>query len=732
MFQWLRRALRVPVKLALLISLLLLPLGLLVYQFTVSSNTNIEFAKKEVQGVRYLRPLLQLREHLVEHRAAAVALARGDREPLTALQTARERADDALQALRAEDATLGAVLATGNRVATLQQRWQALRDGVETGRLEAAQVVAGHAEVLALANDLGLAIGDSSNLILDPDLDSYYLMDAALLRLPRMQEDVAAIGLDGVESLAAGISDAASRTTQGFRVARLRDDQRALERGFGVAFGTNPGLASRLNGTFRETATGLSGFLETVESRLLPTAGPAIAVGEFRVAVAGGLDRLFQFDDQVLTNLDGLLGARIGRLTAQRNQRLGLAGGLTALALLGTVLISRGINRQVRAIRDTLTQVGVGNLTARAKVISADELGSTAHGLNGMLDNIRGLMQSQEERDEIQASIMKLLNEVSSVADGDLTASAEVGADITGAIADSFNLMISELRRIIEDVQSTTAAVSRTAEEVQGATARLAQGSSGQATQITETSTVLEGLTNSIQQVAERAVAASGVAQQALDRARQGAQSVTETIEGMNGIRTQVQETAKRIKRLGESSQEIGDIVQVIGDIADRTSILALNASIQAAAAGDAGRGFMVVAEEIERLAERAAASSKNIETLVKTIQSETNEAVSAMEGTTREVVGGSTLAVSAGRSLSEIEEVSRRLATIIDGISSDARSQAQGSQEVARTMERISLISTNTAAGSLETAQSIRNLSEQANRLRTSLERFKLPGRAA
>ena len=412
----------------------------------------------------------------------------------------------------------------------------------------------------------------------------------------------------------------------------------------------------------------------------------------------------------------------------------GVTGGVAAAALAlvvgAALLLSGNLVRQIRAINDVFGQIGVGNLQARARVVSSDESGAMAGSLNAMLDTTLTLIQSREERDRIQTSIQKLLDEVSGVAEGDLSGQAEVTTDVTGAIADSFNLMIAELRRIISQARDTSLQVSSAANEIQTTTEHLAQGSEAQSLQIIDTSAAVDELAVSVQQVSESSSQAAAVAEQALQTARQGTEAVTKTIQGMGGMRQQVQETAKRIKRLGESSQEVGEIVELIGDIADRTSILALNASIQAAMAGDAGRGFAVVAEEVERLAERSAEATKRIATLIKSIQSETNEAVAAMEATTREVVGGSALANEAGQALEAIQSVSSRLAEIIQSISLAAKQQARGSEGVARAMGEISEVTQQTSAGTKQAAVSIRNLVELADELRESMERFRLPER--
>jgi len=453
---------------------------------------------------------------------------------------------------------------------------------------------------------------------------------------------------------------------------------------------------------------------------------PAI-LGYAKASHTGGIEAIEQL------NWTGLITIETQEALAPvaASTRLALISGLVAaLAAAGlAVLVTRGLTVQVRHIMDLFSQIGIGNFDTRAKVTSGDELGTMTESLNAMLDNTLALIQTREERDAMQASIMKLLDEVGGVAEGDLTGEAEVTADITGAIADSFNFMITQLRDVISGVQEATLQVSASANEIQTTAEHLAQGSEAQAMQIADTAAAIDEMAVSIQQVSENATLSATVGEQALANAQQGAEAVQDTVEGMNRIRDQVQETAKRIKRLGESSQEIGEIVQLIDDIADRTSILALNASIQAAMAGEAGRGFAVVAEEVERLAERSTEATKQITTLIRTIQNETNEAVAAMESTTQEVVEGSLLADQAGQALSEIEGVSNRLAELSQSISLASKQQARGSETLAISMDEISEVTQQTAAGTKQAALSISTLALLADELRASVSAFRLPG---
>jgi len=455
--------------------------------------------------------------------------------------------------------------------------------------------------------------------------------------------------------------------------------------------------------------------------------GKQAIIGHGKASHTGGIEAIEQLNWTSLASIE----RQEALAPVAASTRLALISGLVAaLAAAGlAVLSARSLTDQIRHIMDLFSQIGIGEFQARTEVTSGDELGTMAASLNTMLDSILVLIQTREERDVMQASVMKLLDEVSGVAEGDLTAEAEVTADITGAIADSFNFMISQLRDIISGVQEATLQVSSSANEIQTTAEHLSQGSEAQAVQIADTAAAVEEMAVSIQQVSENAALSATVGEQALANAQQGAKAVQDTVEEMNRIRDRVQETAKRIQRLGESSQEIGEIVQLIGDIADRTSILALNASIQAAMAGEAGRGFAVVAEEVEHLAERSTEATRQIETLIRTIQNETNEAVAAMEATTQEVVAGSQLADQAGQALAEIEGVSNRLAELSQSISLAAKQQARGSETLAMSMDEISEVTQQTSAGTKQAAVSISSLALLADELRASVSAFRLPG---
>jgi len=349
-------------------------------------------------------------------------------------------------------------------------------------------------------------------------------------------------------------------------------------------------------------------------------------------------------------------------------------------------------------------------------------------GLVMVRETNRQLHETAEKNERNQNAIMRLLDEIEDLADGDLTVTASVTEDFTGTIADSINYSVDQLRDLVATINLTAGQVAGAVQETQATAMHLAQASEHQAQQIAEASTAINQMAQSIDQVSANAAESSAVAERSVEIANKGNEVVHNTIHGMDNIREQIQDTAKRIKRLGESSQEIGDIVSLIDDIADQTNILALNAAIQASMAGDAGRGFAVVADEVQRLAERSSAATRQIETLVRAIQADTNEAVISMEQTTTEVVRGARLAQDAGVALEEIEGVSKTLAALIQSISNAAQQQTSSAGQISLTMNVIQQITTQTSSGSTATAESIGNLAKMASQLRRSVSGFTLP----
>ncbi|MBA3477215.1 MAG: methyl-accepting chemotaxis protein [Lautropia sp.] len=407
------------------------------------------------------------------------------------------------------------------------------------------------------------------------------------------------------------------------------------------------------------------------------------------------------FGSEKLT--DSISGMRAAMTAARAEHATSewLVVGFASLALLGLLLLGK-------AYYDD----------SAAKALEADEQRAEAEGLE---------QEAKRLNDQNQAAILRLMNELQGVADGDLTVQATVSEDITGAIADSVNYTIEELRDLVGRINRTAAAVAEASGQAQITSSGLQAASDQQSREIRQTGEAVLSMASQIKQVSASASESADVARQSLMAAGRGRDAVQNAIAGMNGIRDQIQETAKRIKRLGESSQEIGEIIELISDITEQTNVLALNAAIQAASAGEAGRGFTIVAEEVQRLAEKSAEATRQISALVKAIQTDTHDAVAAMERSTQGVVQGAKLSDDAGTALSGIGKVSQELADLIMRISRTTQRQAESAESVAQSIQRILLVTEQTSEGTQQTAGSILQLSELAGELKNSVSRFKV-----
>lgn len=721
------RSLRMWQKFALMVLAMGVPFVTAVLLLVGQGRGQVDMARNEIDGVEYLAAWRQPFQAIGQHRAATSALLAGDANFRGTQMSLQSKVDAGFASLDVVDAKFGERFGTTPILAEAKRLWQDLK--ARSQNLSAGESAARHTELVTKMADLRRRANDRSQLILDPDLDTYYLMDAVALQLPDYAERLSIIRAIGVSAAANGIASEQQRLMVGNLEASANENGVNITRGMKTAFETTPDLSSKLNSalssTLAEGERAIRYATEKVNAGKNLNASPQ----QFYDTMTASIDNSMMLYDEASKALRDRLTARVIRLNGDMMSNLALALLVLAIALSIAWRIYSGISQQLGYLTSLFGQIGIGNFEARAKVISKDELGEMAESLNNILGGTLNLtIQSTQDRLQLETNIRKLLDEISEASSGDLRVEAEVTEEATGAIADAFNNMISELRSIISQVQQTTLTVSSSATEIQATTEHLAEGSESQASQIGRATAAIGDMAMSIQQVSSNAVEAATVAGNALNNARQGAESVQKTINGMSGIRTQVQQTSKRIKRLGESSQEIGEIVQLIGDIADRTSILALNASIQAAMAGEAGKGFAVVAEEVERLAERSTEATKRISSLIKSIQSDTNETMAAMEETTREVVTGSELANEAGQKLGQIEDVSKQLADLIQSISLASKQQTRGSESVARAMGEISDVTQQTAAGAKQAAVSIRRLAELADDLRGSLNRFKLP----
>ena len=573
------------------------------------------------------------------------------------------------------------------------------KDQARLKTLRSGQSAGGDEESWSKLNDGATAVGQARSSVETIQLSTQQVRELA----PKLLSEFGDLG----SSVGAQKLDGMSRYLERFEltVQRIQQDLNGLGSGVSDAAPAAQRLADSLE-FLNQVIRGLSG--EESGIAIQRVTGPD-AEAKLKLVV--------QRSQQYNAAVRKAIGAADGLTKAQVAART-----LPAVASTLTAALSTGVPKP----EPTGGSYKAAILLALA--LAAVLLGALAWAYSKTANVRRTNELRVRENERNQEAIMRLLDELSSLADGDLTVQATVTEDITGAIADSINYAIEALRELVTTINDSAIQLEGATKQTQGAAAHMAKASSAQSRQISSASESMQDMAASIEEVSGNSERCSDVARHSVDVAHKGGDAVRRTIDGMNAIRETIQETSKRIKRLGESSQEIGNIVELINDIAEQTNILALNASIQASMAGEAGRGFAVVADEVQRLAERAANATKQIEVLVRTIQTDTNEAVVSMERSTTDVVGGALLAENAGAALEEIEQVSNQIASLVQNISASARQQAVASGNISKNMQVVREISSQTAEGSTATSTSIAKLAALSAQLRKSVSGFRLP----
>ncbi|MEZ5444442.1 MAG: methyl-accepting chemotaxis protein [Gammaproteobacteria bacterium] len=662
------------------------PLVLLLVYLVRELATSVNFSERERLGVPYMVPLTKVAANLPIHQFFAVEYAKGYNIYAARLQELDHVIDAQMAELDAVNAAQGMELDVHDQWKVLQEQWATMKSTAAESTVE--NVKKSHQEFADALLTFQTDVADNSKMTLDPQVETYYLISVIAEQLTQTSLEVGKVA--ALAAAHAGAQPMLSRVRA--LVAETYSDRLmmgvrgSLARSFGANGDIEDALGVALNAATEKTGS----LLALSRSGLEAETGPAQSLDEMLAAYNEATGALVELGVGASRVLDALLAERI-------------AAG------------------QRRAVTDTLITAALSLLAIFLLTLLARFTIATARAQKEQADKVAADYQRNQD------AILRLLDELGDLADGNLTVKAKVTEDFTGAIADSVNFTIGELRNLVERVNTATAEVTSKTEQAGTISARLLNAAKIQTQEIQDAGKRVVQVASGAKKVSETATESASVAQRSLQAAAKGASAVENSIKGMNDIRDQIQETAKRIKRLGESSQEVGEIIEMISDITEQTNVLALNAAIQAAAAGEAGRGFAVVAEEVQRLAERSGDATKQIGALIRTIQRDTQEAVAAMERSTVGVVEGAKLSDAAGEALTEIREVSKDLAGLIEQIFGVAREQAAAAADVSKRMESIMKITLQTTEGTKRATESVTQLTQVADELKTSVSGFKI-----
>ncbi|MEQ1882862.1 MAG: HAMP domain-containing methyl-accepting chemotaxis protein [Burkholderiales bacterium] len=713
-------------KLTVLILLLLIPIGLLMYLLVAEKNIAIKFAKKEIEGVEYLIPVQQLARNLAQHRAANYAYLSGHLqagETIGAMTAVIERD---LAFVEAMDAKYKSQFASG-------EKWQSVKDGwskLKIAKLSAEDSFKEHGSLLAKVQDLYFHVGDTSNLILDPDLDSFYLMDVMVVKLASLMPDLAAIGARG-----AGFA-ARETITEDERIAlinMLANSRQSLEqmlRSLQVAFKNNSRLTDILDSKGKKFVREAEHLLSSIDQHVVRSGGVMRGnAGDTLIALTRAIDEETALYAENASTLSELLEIRIGRFERNKTFTIGIVILLLVAAMAIGLLVIRSITRPLGRLTDVARRVASGDKMARTKLATQDEFGGLAQQFDGMLDQQAALTNKIEnENEQLNNSVLNLLQVVAKLAQKDLTAKATVAEDATGAVADALNLMTSETAYVLSQVVDVAEGVAEASEEVRKGADIAMNGAMDDKIRVEMAAAELATAARTMIDIAKLALQSNDAAAKAIATTDKAQETVLGTVQGITAIRDVIRETEKRIKRLGERSQEIGGVVSLINNIAERTHILALNASMHAASAGEAGRGFAVVANEVQRLAENAREATAQISTLVGSIQTETADTVTTMNETISQVVEGTKMAEQAGAQMRETRASTAELVKLVAQINKSSSEQAEVSQQLVKRAGEIEVSTRETLSELQKQSSFVARLVEYSNRLVTAVGVFTLP----
>ncbi len=724
-------------KFVLIGVLILTPLAFLLRLQYTGTGDSIEFNAGERIGIAYIQPLKSFLAELQRRRVLAAALGAGVVKYESDFKAATAEVEARLSDVDEADKLYGAALKTTAKWTAIKQGWTKLEG---TPRTDAGLDDAHGALTSAVVDLILNYAGNNSNLILDPDLDSYWLMDAFVIKIPMLGEGIAD---SAARLLKTGVAPVADQVLElaGTRRVLLATASDLVNVNMKTAvietknpkFGQSPTLEVNLKEPLQTARVRVDGFAETLKQRLVsssPDDDPRqVAEGVVAQALVA-LDAVRKLYEKTGPELDWLCAKRVGGYLAVQRQGL-MLGGLATLLL---VYVFTGLYLSVRNSAVALAGSAERMIAGTDEIFeleSKDELGDVAGSFNqineALLEARRLRQQVENDNQSLQENIMDLLGVVSDAADGDLTVRAKITTGGLGNVSDAFNHLLESLQTLIGAIDAQLKRTNAAVAKISLSSREMVTGATNQAGEVLAATKLVEGMGRDIQRVSQNARVAAEAAKRAQESAHSGTQGVNNVIVGMGTLRANVQAGAKKMKNLGDRSMEITGIVGTINRISEQTNMLALNAAIEAVRAGEHGRGFSIVAEQVRKLAERTAVATEEIEKLVKAIHNETTDTVEAIEQQTQFVERESELVGKAGESLAHISLVSTESANLVAQINDVTMKQVEGVTIIAKTMDGISSIARSTQLGAEGTVTTMQELTELSEQLIVNIRRFKL-----
>ncbi len=718
-------------KLALIAMSLLLPIGLLLYFAVSRIQQDIAFAAKERVGVTYLPPLKTMQNQLQEFRAQLTNLSQGD-------EAARVKAIDATTAIETQIGELTTlverqqdVLEVGPDLAQLGAQWQDIKATVDFDNIN---MIAITPAVQTFIEDtlapLVVKIADKSNLTLDPEVASYYLQNMLVNEMTSGVPRIGALRTVGRSAIADGTITEAERVALATTYLAADDAAKRIFATLERAKAASPFVTSQVAEAETAAREAVSTLLVSYKRDIVDVAQPTITFEEAS-AVPAPRASIYALYDTALTTLDQVLEQRIGGL--QRQNWLTLAGVAASLLLALAIIyfITRQITRPLSELSKVSERLAQGDFSELAKVEARDEIGQLASSFNQAIVQLRIATSQQEEElgrgREMQQNIGQFLDVAQDIAQGDLTKRGEVTNDVLGNVVDAINLMTEEFAVLLQDVQVAATSVNEGSDEVLLTSDEMSDQARLQVAEAQKARDNVLGVAKGIRWMAQNASTSAEAAQRTLQASQLGQQAVSSTLRGMQTLRQDVQGVSTRVQQLGKRSQEISEIVETISDIASQTNLLALGAALEAAGAGESGRRFSVVADEVGTLAERSAQAAQRVSALLAGIQREVTQVISEVERSAQQAEQGYQIATQAGQRLEEIADISQQSAMLAETISQATSQQVLSVEQVGTVIQGMAGISEDSQRTILqgrEAAQRVRVLAEQLN---DSLSRFRL-----